>query len=272
MLFMGQIHFIGAGTFGNAVAVELSRIYEAIREGLFYEEYNTPEKHLHIHSYPSSETCDEELDLVILAGSLSDLALKKARKEFYERKPFLMLTILAEYQTGMDKDTLQPFLDEGIIVFDHSLCDPVAMAKLVLQIFFVNTLDVHSKRGTIVGYDLVDTKNLFAGHTAEVITLMMNKKNRRQNYTNFLAKHSEDIKWTKGILMTFWGMSLKEINELSTETTELLSPITNTGKKMNELSTETLAFLLSDIYTALTWHYIPDDETETVTLFFLKSF
>ena len=58
---MGQIHFIGAGTFGNAVAMELFRIYEGIREGLFYEEYDTSENHLQIHS--CSETCDEELDL-----------------------------------------------------------------------------------------------------------------------------------------------------------------------------------------------------------------
>jgi len=269
---MSQIYFIGAGTFGNAVTMELSRIYEEIREGLFYEEYDTPENHLHIHPYTCSETCDEELDLVILAGSCNDLDLQKAREEFYERKPFLMLTIVIDYQTGINKETFQPFFDEGIIVFDQSLCDPVAMAKLVLQIFFVNTLDVQCKRGTRVGYDLADTKNLFAGHTAEAITLIMDEENRRQNYTNFLAKHSEDIKRTKGILMTFWGMSLREINELSTETTELLMPIANTGKKMDELSTETLAFLLSDIYTALTWHYIPNDEPETVTLFFLKSF
>ena len=268
---MSQVHFIGAGIFGNAVAMELSMIYEEIRAGLFYEEHDKPENHLHIHSYPCSETffCDEELDLVILAGSFKDFDLQKARKEFCERQPFMMLTIMTDYQTGIDKETFQPFLDEGIIVSDQSLCDPLAMAKLVLQIFFINTLDVQSKRGTITGHDLVDTKNMFAGKTAKVVTLTMDEENRRQNYTNLLAKHSENIKQTRGILMTFGGMSLREINELSAETTELLMPIANTGKKMHELSTEALALLLSDIYIALTWHNIPEDEQDVVTLFFI---
>lgn len=266
-----SIHFVGVGEDGKRTAIELSRIYEGIREDLFYEEYDIPQNHLHIHSYPCAAnlTFNEEFQLVILAGSFNDSGLHDAREAFHERHPFLMLTIGTDYQTGMDKETFQPFPDEFLVVPDQSLFDPVAVAQLVLQIFLIHTLDTESNRGSMAGYDLADTKYGFAGKTAKVITMTMDKEHLRQDYTNFLAKNSEAIKRTQGILMTFWGLSLKEMNELSTETMELLMPIANTGKKMNQLSTETLALLLSDIYTALTFHDLPDDEPVMATLFFI---
>jgi hypothetical protein len=67
-----------------------------------------------------------------------------------------------------------------------------------------------------------------------------------------------------------WGLSsLRELNELDTETMELLTPVANTGKKMNELSTETLALLLSDVYIALTFHDLSDNEPVVTTLFII---
>ena len=72
---MGEgIHFVGAGDDENRTAIELSRIYEGLRDGLFYEEYDEPQNHLHIHSFPFAETAcfDGEDHFIILAGSVHD--------------------------------------------------------------------------------------------------------------------------------------------------------------------------------------------------------
>jgi hypothetical protein len=68
------IHFVGAGDDGNRTAIELSRIYEGLRDGLFYEGHDEHQNHLQIHSFPFPKTVCLNWDhhAVILAGSVHD--------------------------------------------------------------------------------------------------------------------------------------------------------------------------------------------------------
>lgn len=244
-------HFVGVGATGNRTAMELRRIYEGICDGLFYDEHDHPENHLHIHSYPCDETfcCDGGNPFIILAGSVHDLGLRDARKSLHESRPYFFLTIGIDYQEGMDTDTYQPFPDECLVLPDPSLHDPVKLAQLVLQIFLIHTPWYISKRGSLIGYDLYDTKQMFAEKTAKVRTLTADKKHFRESFTRFLGKHKEDLRRTQGILISFSGLpSIREVDELYTETTRLLKP---------------------DVGHLLTYQDSSEDEPESMaTLFF----
>ena len=89
------VHFVGVGDDGNRTAIKLSRIYEGMRDGLFYEEHDEPQNHLHIHSFPFAETpCFDGKDRsIILAGSVHNPCWQEARKVLYESGPYLMLTL-----------------------------------------------------------------------------------------------------------------------------------------------------------------------------------
>ena len=231
--------------------MELCRIYEGICDGLFYEEYDQPQNNLHVHSYPCNEAvCFDEGNLfIILAGLVHDPYWRDARKSLHESKPYFMLTISIDHQTGMDADDIQPLPDECLVVPDQSLSNPVALAQLVLQIFLIHTPWYISKRGSLIGYDLYDTKQMFAGKTAKVIILTTDQKHFRKSFTRFLGKHKEDVRRTRGILMSFSGLpSIREVDELCTETTRLLKP---------------------DVGHLLTYQDSSEDEPESMaTLFF----
>ena len=75
MDFVEGVHFIGAGDDGNRTVIELSRIYEGLRDALFNEGHDKPKNHLHIHSFPSAEPgcfdCNSD-SIIILAGAVHD--------------------------------------------------------------------------------------------------------------------------------------------------------------------------------------------------------
>ena len=250
-LCMGEgIHFVGVGEPGNRVIMELHRIYEGMRDGLFSEEHDQPKNHLHIHSYPCTEMvfCDGEDIFIILAGSTHDPCLQDARNTLHERRPYFMLTIAMNDQAGTNTDAIQPFPDECLVFREQSIFDPVKIAQLVLQIFLIHTPWYISKRGSLVGYDLYDTKPMFTRKFIKVITMTSDKKHYRQYFSKFLEENRAELRWTKGILMSLWGFStISDVSDLCTETTGLLMP---------------------DAIELLTYHDLPDDEPNImVTLF-----
>jgi len=201
------IHFVGAGAFGNKVAIELSSIYEGLRDGLFYEEHDEPQNHLHIHSFPFAEApCfDGDYVFIILAGSVHDPCWKEARKTLHESRPYFMLTLGIESQQAIDSETFPPFPDECLVFPDPPLFDPVKLAKLVLQIFLIHTSWKVSGRGSLIGYDLADTKQIFAGKVAKARKMTSNKEHYRQNFSKFLGENKADLSRAQGILISFWG-------------------------------------------------------------------
>ncbi|MDP2267714.1 MAG: hypothetical protein Q8K46_00970, partial [Deltaproteobacteria bacterium] len=115
---MGEgVHFVGAGAEGKRTVIELSRIYEGLRDDLFYEEHDEPQNHLRIHSFPFAETtCGEGVDhFIILAGSVHDHSWKEARETLPESRPYLMVTIGLDHERGIDLHTFQPFPDECLL-------------------------------------------------------------------------------------------------------------------------------------------------------------
>jgi hypothetical protein len=248
-------YFIGVGNSGKKTAIELSRIYEEIREGLFiYDEHDKTHNHLQIHSYHCPETvcCDGEEYFIILAGSFNDSCLLDARKIVHDCHPYLMLTIGTNYQTGIDTETFQPFPDECLIVPDQSLFDPIAMAQLVLQIFLIHTPWAISNRGSLIGYDLADTKHVFAGKITKARKMMSDKEHYRQNFSKYLNENKADLSRSQSILMSLWGkgkvLSIPEANELGDEMDHLARP---DGQRM------------------FTFHILPDDGPDFMAIVFV---
>ncbi|HPL67778.1 MAG TPA: hypothetical protein PLG94_14700 [Smithellaceae bacterium] len=218
-------HFIGVGDTGHRAAKELCRIYEEMRGCLFESEQDRPHNHLRIHSYPCAETAcfDDKDHLVILVGSLIDPGLQDARTSFHESRPYFMLTVGIDHQTRVDADDIQPLPDECLIYPDTSLSVPVKLAQLVLQIFLIHTPWYISKRGALIGYDLYDTKQLFGGKVVKAISMTSDRAHYRQNFSMFLDKNRADIRRTKGILMSVWGLSIMQANEILKEAKLLLT-------------------------------------------------
>ena len=242
-------HFIGVGITGQRVTMELCRIYEGMRADLFEVEQDKPQNYLHIHSYPCAATdCQDDKDhLIILAGSINDPCLQDARNTFQKKHPYLMLTIGVDYQDGMDTDAYQPFPDECLIFPGISLFDPIKLAQLVLQLFLIHTPWFISGRGSLIGYDLYDTKQLFGGKVVKAISITSDKVHYRESFTRFLDKNRAYIRRSKGILMSLWGLSITEVNEIWKEIRLLLIPEA------------------SEMFTC---HNLPaDDPNITVTLF-----
>jgi hypothetical protein len=248
------VHFVGTGDDGNRAAIALSKLYDALGDNLFYEEYDKPENHLHIHSFPFTETTcfDWDYVFIILAGSVHDPCWMEARKTLHQSGPYLMMTIGIESQRGIDTGSLQPFPDECLVFPDPSFFDPVGVAQLALQIFFIHTPWNVSGRGSLIGYDLADTKQLFAGKVTNVGKMISNKEHYRQNFSKFLSENKADISRAKGILMSFWGrdavLSIPKVNELWEETEHLLMP---------------------DAHKAFTFHILPEDGPDFMTTLFL---
>jgi hypothetical protein len=220
------VHFVGAGDLGNKIAIELSEIYEGLREGLFYEEHDEPQNHLHIHSFPFAEApCfDGDYVFIILAGSVHDPCWKEARNTVHEKRPSFMLTIGIDHEQAIGHDAFQPFPDECFVLPDPALFDPAEVAQLVLQIFFIHTPWNVSERGSLIGYDLADTKQLFAGKVTKVRKMTSDKEQYRQNFSKFLGENKADLSRAQGILISFWGLSIPEVDGLCTETRRLLLP------------------------------------------------
>lgn len=69
-----------------------------------------------------------------------------------------MLTIGIDHEQAISPDTFQPFPNECLVSPDPSLFDPVELAQLVLEIFLMHTSWQVCSRGSLVGYDFVDTE------------------------------------------------------------------------------------------------------------------
>jgi len=256
MTFWEGVHFVGAGDDGNRTAIELSRIYEGLRDGLFYEEYDEPQNHLHIHSFPFAETACFAADhvFIILAGSVHDSCWKEARKTLHECRPYFMLTIGIDSQRGIDTDSLQPFPDECLVFPDFYSFNQVEVAKLVLQIFFMHTSWQASSRGSLIGYDLADTKAIFAGKVTQIRQMTSDKEHYRQKFSKFLSENEADLSRAQGILMSFWGRD------------DVLSVL-----KVKELWEETVRLLLSDAHQMFTYHVLPEEEPAFMATLFIAS-
>ena len=248
-----EIHFIGAGDFGCRVSRKLSEIYEDTRAELIHKNGNASPQHLGIHTFPITETpCfGGNEPLIILAGSVHDPCWMEARKTLHESRPYLMISIGIDHERGICPDTFQPFPAECLVFPGPSLFDPVEVAQLALQIFFIHTPWNVSSRGSLIGYDLADTKQLFAGKVTKVGKMSSDKEHYRQNFSKFLGENKADLSRAPGILMTFWGrddvLSIPKANELWEETEHLLMP---------------------DAHNAFTFHILPEDGPDFMTTLF----
>ena len=253
----GSIRFVGIGDFGNKVASELSQIYEGLCDGRFDKEdgkYDAVQDHLLIHSFPSVETSaiDVTDDTIILAGSVHDPCWMEARKTLRESRPYLMISIGIDHERGICPDTFKPFPVECLVFPGPSLFDPVEVAQLALQIFFIHTPWNVSSRGSLIGYDLGDTKQLFGGKVTEVRKMTSDKEHCRQSFSKFLGENKADLSRAQGILMSFWGrddvLSIPKANELWEETEHLLMP---------------------EAHKAFTFHILPEDGPDFIATLFL---
>jgi hypothetical protein len=251
----GSIRFVGIGDFGNKVASELSKIYEGLCDGRFDKEdgkYDAVQDHLLIHSFPSVETSaiDVTDDTIILAGSVHDPCWMEARKTLHESRPYLMISIGIDQGRGID--IFQPFPDECLVFPGPSLFDPVEVAQLALQVFFIHTPWNVSSRGSLIGYDLADTKQLFAGKVTKVRKMASDKEHCRQSFSKFLSENKADLCRAKGILMSFWSRD------------DVLSI-----PKANELWEEMKRVTIPDARQAFTYHILPEDGPDFMTTLFL---
>jgi hypothetical protein len=243
------IHFVGVGDAGKRTAIELSRIYESLGDDLFYKEHDKPQNHLFIHSFPFAETvCSNgEYVFIILAGSVHDPCWKEARKTLHESRPYFMLTIGIDNQVGIESDIFPPFADECLVFPDPYLFDPVELAQLVLQIFLIHSSWQVCSRGSLIGYEPADTKNILAGKVAKVRKMTADKEHYRQNFSKFLGENKAALSRAKGILMSFWGrddvLSIPKTNDLWEETKCLLMPDTRQVFTYNVLEEEEPAFM-----------------------------
>ena len=252
---MGEgVHFVGAGDDGKRAAVELSMIYKSLTDDRFDQEHDDPQRHLHIHSYPWTETAcfDGKDHFIILAGSVHDPCWMEARRTLHESRPYLMVTIGIDHERGIDPETFQPFPDECLAFPSPSLFDPIEVAQLALQIFFIHTPWNVSSRGSLIGYDLADTNQIFAGKVIKVGEMASDKEHYRQNFSKFLGENKADLSRAQGILMSFWGR-------------EDVLPI----PKAYELWEETERLLIPEVHKALTFHVLPEDGPDFMATLFM---
>ena len=249
-----EAHFVGTGDLGNNVSIELSRIYQGLVDNIFDEENDKLQNYLHIHSYSLTETAcfDGKDHFIILAGSIDDPCWKKARKTLHEGRPYLLVTIGVDHIQGIDPNMLQPFQNECLIFPDPSLLDPVKTANLALQIFFIHTPWNVNSRGSLIDYDLADTKRIFAGKVTKLKKMTSDKEHYRQNYSAFLTANKTDLSQAQGILLSLWGqddvLSIPKANELWEEMKQLA--MTNANKMF-------------------TFHILPKGEPVFMTTLFL---
>jgi hypothetical protein len=224
------VHFFGVGDDGNRAAAELYRMYDGMVAVLFDREHNDSQNGLHIHSYPITETvcCDGADQFIILAGSVHEPCWQEARKTLRERRPFLMLTIGTGFRTGVTPNFSPPFNDECLVIPDPSNIDPVEVAQLALQIFFIHMPWNVCKMGSLIGYDFADTKQLFAGKVTKFRKMTSDKDHYRQDFSKFINENQEDLSRANGILMSFWGrddvLSIPKVNELMEEMKRFVMP------------------------------------------------
>ena len=106
-------------------------------------------------------------------------------------------------------------------------------------------------RGSLIGYDLTDTKRIFAGKITKVRQMTSDKEHCRQNYSEFLTANKADLSRAQGILISLWGRN------------DVLSI-----PKANELMEEMKRLVMPDAHHALTYHILPEEEpTFMATLF-----
>lgn len=252
------VHFVGAGDGGNRTAIELSRIYDGLRDGLFYEGHDEPQNHLHIHSFPFAETpsFNADCNFIILAGSVHDPCWEEARMTLYENRPYFMLTIGIDAKREINYSAFQPFGSECLVFPDPSLFDPIEIAELVMQIIFIHEpwQSNMCTIGSLIGYDLADTKELFSGKITKVLKVKSDKDQYRQNFSRFLSKNRVDLGRAISILISFWGrddvLSIPKVNELWEEMKRLTMP---------------------EADLAFTFHILPEGETAFMAILFLTT-
>jgi len=247
--------FIGVGDDGNRIARELSRLYDGMKSELFDPEHDDPQHHLHILAYPC--TADDLFgpaeQFIILTGSIHEPTWQEARKKLHEGRPYLIWTIGTGHDQEIASDILGPFPNECLLLPDPAIADTANLSQMALQIFFIHTpWSVCPQRGSLIGYDLSDTKGIFAGKSVKVATMTSDKDNYRHNFSRFLNKNEADLIRAQGTLMSLWGRD------------EVLSIPT-----ASDLWDEMKRITMSDASQVLTFHILPDDGPDFMaTLFF----
>ncbi len=247
--------FIGVGDDGKRIAMELSRLYDGIKAELFDPEHDDPQHHLHILAYPS--TADDFVEpaeqFIILTGSIHEPAWQEARKALHEGRPCLLWTIGIGHNQKIAPDILGPFPNECLLLPDPAIADAANLSQMALQIFFIHTpWFVCPQRGSLIGYDLSDTKGIFAGKAVKAATMTSDRDNYRDNFSRFLCEKEADLIRAQGILMSLWGRD------------EVLSI-----PKASDLWDEMKRITMSDASQMLTFHILPNDGPDfMVTLFF----
>lgn len=249
-----KIIFIGVGSVGDKTAIELSRIYESFGNDIFYGKHGKALQYFQIHSFTNlNKVClDVEDKFIILAGSIGDPSWQEARKTLSEQKPYLLLTIGTGFKRKVNKDSLLTFNNECLVFPDPLLVVPVEIAQLVLQIFFMHMPWSICQMGSIIGYDLADTKQVFEGKVVKVRKMTSDKEYYRENFSKFLNENKKHLSGSQGILMSLWGKN----KELSISTAMKL------GNEMESL-------IMSGAHRMITFHVLPKDRPDFMAIIFM---
>ncbi|MEI7637509.1 MAG: hypothetical protein WCJ37_09405 [Syntrophus sp. (in: bacteria)] len=253
--------FVGVGDFGNRVTLELSIIKRELREEIYCENHEEHMDYLSIHSFPSTDTkhmayLKENDHFIILAGSTLDPNWEEARKTLYESGPCFMLTIGIDVQREINTGAFQPFANECLVFPDPSLFDPVKIAQFVMQIIFIHEPWQSNlcTRGSLIGYDLGDTKELFAGKVTKSRKMVSDKESYRQDFSKFLIENKADLSRAQGILISFWDwddvLSIPKVCELYEETKRLAMPEADVAFTCHILPGGETAFMVTLFLTA----------------------
>ena len=246
--------FTGIGDDGNRIAMELSRLYNGMKAELFDPEHDDPQHHLHTLAYPSTTDgiFEPAEQFIILAGQVHDPLWREARQSLHESRAYLLWTFGIGHDQEIAPDVLAPFPNECLLLSDPAIADAANLSQMALQIFFIHTPWNVSARGSLIGYDLADTKAMFAGKVTQVRQMTSNRKHYRQNFSKFLSENKADLSRAQGILMSFWGredvLSIPKTNVLWEEAEHLLMP---------------------DTHKAFTFHILPEDGPDFIATLFL---
>jgi len=163
-----------------------------------------------------------------------------------------MFTIGTNCEGTASFKTPQPLGDECLIVPDPVDIVPFEAAQLALQIFLIHSPWSECRMGSIIGYDLSDTKQLFAGEVVKVTQITSDRVHYHQRFSEFIRKNEEVISRAQGILISFWGrddvLSVPIVNELWNKSEQIMMPDTQWG---------------------LTFHMLPDDGADFMATLFL---
>lgn len=236
-----KFYFVGVGSKGVKIAKQLSKIYSTYKNEIFYKKGNS----LQIHSLTNSKTVlpDVEDELVVLAGSVNDHYWQEARKALSERKPCLLLTMCIDLKGKTESSNMPTFANECLIFPEPLITKSSDIAQLVMQLMITHLPWYICKVGSLIGYDIADTKGVFAGRVTAIKKMTSNKKHYRQNFSKFLDENKSALSKSQGVLMSLWGE-------------DKYLPIVTANEMMAEMEKQ---IILPDANLLFTYHVLPKD-------------